>query len=151
MRSRTVRITLLPRRAPAALRTDVPVLVALLACWMTVSAPWAHLACGLGLVGLVGVHLRTRWRRVRALVLPVARPGGTRARRAVHVALVVVAVATALTGALRWAGLRPELVWHGGASYFLLGLAVAHVVVVRRRLRSRLRPIRPGARRGGAP
>src|SRR3954451_12048490 len=147
MRSRTVRIASLSRCcAPAALRSDAPVLVALLACWMTVPAPWAHLACGLGLVGLVGLHLRTRWSRVRALVVPVARPGGTAAGRAVHVVLVVVAVAAALTGALRWAGLRPELVWHGGTSY----LVVAHVVVVRRRLRSRLRPIRRGARRGGA-
>jgi hypothetical protein len=101
-------------------------------------------------VGLVGVHLRTRWRRVRALLVPVARPGGLRGRTAVHVMLVLVAVAAAVTGALRWAGLRPELVWHGGAGYLLLGLAVAHVVVVRRRLWSRLRPIRRRARRGGA-
>jgi cytochrome b561 len=104
MHGRTVRIALLSRRAPAALRTDVPVLVALLACWMTVSVPWAHLACGLGFVGLLGMHLRTRWRRVRALVRPVARPRGPRARRAVHVALVLVALAAALTGVLRWGG-----------------------------------------------
>ncbi len=149
MRSRTVRILPLPRRAPAALRTDVPVLAALLACWMTVSAPWAHLACGLGLVGLVGMHLRTRWRRVRALVLPHSRPRGTWTTRAVHAALVVAAAAAALTGVLRWAGLRPEQVWHGGTSYLLLGIAAVHLVVVRRRLRSRLHPIRPGARRGG--
>lgn len=150
MRNRTVPIASLSRRAPAALRTDVPVLVALLACWMTVPVPSAHLACGLGLVGLVGVHLRTRWTRVRALVLPGSRPRRTRVRRSVHMALVVVAVAAALTGVLRWAGLRPEQVWHGGVSYLLLGLVVVHVVAIRRRLRSRLHPIRPGARRGGA-
>jgi hypothetical protein len=123
-----------PRRLPPALATDLPVLVVLLLAWATVGVFWAHLATGLGLIAMIGIHLYTRPRRVR--------------RRLAYIVFVVVAAAMTVTGLLRWAGMPSEQVWHGGISYLMLGLAAVHVWSVRRRLRARFRRAGRAQRRG---
>jgi len=40
---------------------------------------------------------------------------------------------------LRWAGISPEYLWHGGISYLVVGLASVHVWSVRRLLSARIR------------
>lgn len=121
-----------------ALVTDLPVLAGLVLCWLTIPVFWAHLATGLALIVLIGVHLRTRRRRVLS--------GRTRHRFGYGL-LLLAATAMSATGLLRWAGVPPQQVWHGGISYLLLGLVVVHLWVVRRALRARTR--RPRTRRTG--
>ncbi|MGV0743370.1 hypothetical protein [Mycolicibacterium sp. XJ870] len=114
---------------PPAVATDLPVLAMLTLASLTVPVFWAHLATGLALIAVVAVHLSTRPRRpLRGL-----RAG----RRFAYAVFLVVATVTAATGLLRWAGVPPEYVWHGGISYLLLGLVVVHLWWVRRVLRSR--------------
>jgi hypothetical protein len=121
--------------ASPAFTTDIPVLALLIAAWLTVSASWAHVLTGLALIAVIGIHLLTR-RRV-----PM-RCGRTR-RRFTYGAFLVAATAMAATGLLRWAGIPPEYLWHGGISYLVLGVASVHVWSVRRRLRARLRSRSP--------
>jgi hypothetical protein len=126
------------RRFSPALVTDLPVLVVLVLAWLTVPVFWAHLVTGLALIAIAGMHLSTRRR-------PPLRGG--RARRRVPYALfLVAAAAVAVTGLLRWAGMPPQYVWHGGISYLLLGLVVVHLWSVRRALRARFRPRTRGSR-----
>ncbi len=77
-------------RVPPALVTDLPVLAALVLCWLTISVAWAHLATGMALVGLIGVHLRPRWPQVR--------------RRLGYWSFLAAAAGMTVTGLLRWAG-----------------------------------------------
>lgn len=120
------------RRLPPAVVTDLPVLVLMLLAWLTVPVFWAHLATGLALIAIVGMHLYTRRR------LPLR---GVRARRRLAYAVfLVAATAMAVTGLLRLAGVPPQYVWHGGISYLLLGLVGVHLWSVRRALRAGFRP-----------
>jgi hypothetical protein len=121
------------RRLPPAVVTDVPVLGAMVLAWLTIAVFWAHLAAGLLLVALIAVHLRTRHR------LPWR--GGASRRRLAYGVFLVAATAMAASGLLRWAGIPPQYVWHGGISYAVLGLAVVHIWSVRRTLRARLRAL----------
>ncbi len=126
------------RRLPPAFVTDLPVLVVLVLAWVTVPVFWAHLAIGLALIAIVGMHLSTRRR------LPMR---GVRIRRRLAYAVfLVAATAMAVTGLLRWAGVPREYVWHGGISYLVLGLAGVHLWSVRRALRARFRPRTRGER-----
>jgi MFS family permease len=113
------------RRLPPAVKTDLPVLVALIAAWLTVALFWAHLATGLLLIALIALHLYTRRRRPR--------------RRLAYGLFIVAATAMAATGLLRWAGIPPQYVWHGGISYLVLGLVAVHLWSIRRALRARIR------------
>jgi hypothetical protein len=125
--------------ASQALATDIPVLVVLMLAWVTVPVFWAHLVTGLMLIVLIGIHLLTRPR-------PPLRTGRAR-RRVAYASFLVAATAMAATGLLRWAGVPPQYVWHGGISYLVLGLALVHVWAVRRVLRARIRSRIPrGAR-----
>jgi hypothetical protein len=128
-------------RAPPAVLTDVPVLVLLMLSWMTVPVFWAHVATGLTLVGLIGIHLSTRRRS------PLRT--GAVLRRLAYVAFLVVATAMAATGLMRLGGLPPQHTWHGGISYLAMGLAAVHLWSVRHALRARIRLRKPtkGARR----
>ena len=119
------------RRLPPAVVTDLPVLVVLVVSWLTVAVFWAHLATGLVLIAMVAMHLSTR-RRV-----PVR--GVRMRRRLAYAVFLVAATAVAVTGLLRWAGVPPQYVWHGGISYLLLGLVGVHLWSVRRALRARFR------------
>lgn len=130
------------RRFPPALATDLPVLVMMLSAWATVPVFWAHLATGSGLIALIGIHLYTR----RRLPIRSARPP----RRLAYGVFLVGAAAMTVTGLLRWGGVPPEQVWHGGISYLVLGLAAVHIWSVRRRLQARMRRT-GGARRGRSP
>jgi hypothetical protein len=115
------------------------VLSALVVSWLLVPLVWAHVATGLGLVGLVVVHLRTRPRpatRMRRRPRP-----GRRIRvadRAMPWALVTAVAAVTGTGLLRLVGASPEATWHGGTGYVLLAAVALHLWMVRRRLRVRL-------------
>jgi hypothetical protein len=113
------------RRLPPAVKTDLPVLVALIAAWLTVAVFWAHLATGLLLIALIALHLYTRRRWPR--------------RRLAYGLFIVAATAMAATGLLRWAGIPPQYVWHGGISYLVLGLVAVHLWSIRRALRARIR------------
>lgn len=125
-------------RLPPAVATDLPVLILLVLAWVTVPVFWAHLATGLALIAIVGMHLYTRRR------LPLR---GVRARRRfAYAAFLIATTATAATGLLRWAGMPHQYVWHGGISYLLLGLVVVHLWSVRRALRARFRPRTRGKR-----
>ena len=117
--------------ASPAFTTDIPVLALLIAAWLTVPVSLAHLLTGLALIAMIGMHLLTR-RRV-----PM-RYGRVR-RRLTYAAFLLAATAMATTGLLRWAGIPPEHLWHGGISYLVLGLASVHIWSVRRRLRARIR------------
>jgi hypothetical protein len=117
--------------ASPAFTTDIPVLALLIAAWLTVPVFWAHLLTGLALIAVIGMHLLTRRR--------VPLGGGQARRRLTYAAFLLAATAMATTGLLRWAGIPPEYVWHGGISYLVMGLASVHVWSVRRRLRARLR------------
>ena len=119
------------RRLPPAVVTDLPVLGAMVLAWLTVAVFWAHVAAGLLLVALIAVHLRTRHR------LPWR--GTSSRRRLAYGVFLVAATGMAASGLLRWAGIPPQYVWHGGISYTVLGLVVVHVWSVRRRLRARFR------------
>jgi hypothetical protein len=92
---------------------------------------WAHLAAGLVLVALIALHLYTRPR------LPWR--DAPRWRRLGYGMFIVVATAMAASGLLRWAGMPPQYVWHGGISYTVLGLMALHVWSIRRALRARVR------------
>jgi hypothetical protein len=116
------------RRLPPAVVTDLPVLVALIAAWLTVSVFWAHLAAGLLFIALVALHLSTRRR------LPLCG-----ARRLAYGVFIVAATAMAATGLLRWAGMPHRYAWHGGISYLVLGLVAVHLWSIRRALRARIR------------
>lgn len=122
--------------ASPAVATDIPVLALLVLAWLTVSAFWAHLITGLLLIALIGVHLLTRQR-------PPLRFGRARRRVAYAVFLAAAAAMTA-TGLLRWVGVPPQYLWHGGISYVVLGLASVHMWSVRRRLRARIRSPQKG-------
>lgn len=119
---RTVR-----RRFPPGWRTDVPVLVALLACTITVAVRPVHVATGVALALLAGLHLATRRYRVRLTPARVA-----------HAAVLLAAVGATVSGLLRWAGFRPDETWHAFWGWLLLATAVGHLVLVRGRLRARL-------------
>jgi hypothetical protein len=132
------------RRLPPAVVTDLPVLVALIAAWLTVAVFWAHLATGLLLIALIALHLYTR----RRLPLRGAAPR----RWLAYGLFIVAATAMAATGLLRWAGMPPQYAWHGGIGYLVLGLVVVHLWSVRRALLARIRthrrerdPLREGA------
>jgi len=113
------------------------VLAALVVSWSSVPVVWAHVATGLGLVGLVVVHLRTRpWPATRMRRRP--RPGRRAADRAMSWALVTAVAAVTGTGLLRLVGASPEETWHGGTGYVLLAAVALHLWSVRRRLRVRL-------------
>jgi hypothetical protein len=116
---------------PPAFVTDVPVLAMMVLAWLTVPVFWAHLVTGLTLIALIGIHLLTRQR------LPL-RVGRAR-RRVAYAVFLATAAAMAATGLLRWAGVPPQYVWHGGISYLVLALASVHGWSVRRRLRGRIR------------
>jgi hypothetical protein len=124
--------------ASPAFATDIPVLALLIVAWVTVPLFWAHVATGLALIALIGVHLFTRPR------LPL-RVGRVR-RRLAYATFLIAATAMAATGLLRWAGVPHDYVWHGGISYLVLGLASVHMWSVRRRLRARIRSPRKGVR-----
>lgn len=112
-------------------------LAALVVSWSLVPVVWAHVATGLGLVGLVVVHLRTRpWPATRVRRRP--RPGRRAADRAMSWALVPAVAAVTGTGLLRLVGASPEETWHGGTGYVLLAAVALHLWSVRRRLRVRL-------------
>ncbi len=120
-----------------ALVTDLPVLSALVVSWTLVPVVWAHVATGLGLVGLVVVHLRTRpWPATRVRQRP--RPGRRAADRALSWVPVTAVAAVTGTGLLRLVGASPEETWHGGTGYVLLAAVALHLSMVRRRLRVRL-------------
>ena len=126
------------RRLPPAVLTDLPVLVVLVLAWVTVAVFWAHLATGMALIAIVGMHLYTRRR------LPLH--GGRARRRVAYALFLVAAAAVAVTGLMRLAGLPPRYVWHGGIGYLLLGLVAVHLWSVRRTLRARFRPRTPRER-----
>jgi hypothetical protein len=120
-----------------ALVTDLPVLAALVMSWMLVPVAWAHVATGLGLVGLVVVHLRTRpWPATR--MRRRARAGRRAPDWAMSWAPVTAMAAVSGTGLLRLVGASSEETWHGGTGYVLLAAAALHLWLVRRRLRVRL-------------
>lgn len=123
--------------------TDLPVLALLVGCWLLLPLAWAHLATGLVLAGVIGVHLRTRARPVRRLFRRDTRPISARqvVRRAGYWVFVAAAAGMTATGLLRWAGVAPQYLWHGGVSYLSLTLVVVHLWSVRRPLRARLRPV----------
>lgn len=112
-------------------------LSALVMSWSLVPVVWAHVATGLGLVGLVVVHLRTRpWPATRMRRRP--RPGRRAADRAMSWAPVTAVAAVTGTGLLRLVGASPQETWHGGTGYVLLAAVALHLWLVRRRLRVRL-------------
>jgi hypothetical protein len=123
---------------PPAVVTDVPVLALLVLAWLTVPMFWAHLVTGLALMAVIGMHLLTRPR------LPL-RVCSVR-RRLAYAAFLLAATAMAATGLLRWVGIPPEYLWHGGISYFVMGLALLQLWSLRRRLRARIRPPKRGVR-----
>jgi len=119
------------RRLPPAVVTDLPVLAALIAAWLTVAVFWAHLAIGLLLIAVIALHLYTRrW-------LPWRRAGPR--RRLAYGLFIVAATTMAATGLLRWAGTPPQYTWHGGVSYLVLALVAVHLWSVRRALLARIR------------
>ena len=125
--------------ASPAFVTDLPVLALLVLAWLTVPVFWAHVATGLALIALIGVHLLTR---------PCLPLGVGRVRlRLAYATFLIAAAAMAATGLLRWAGVPHDYLWHGGISYLVLGLASVHVWSVRRRLRARIRPSQRGVRK----
>ncbi|WP_199434268.1 hypothetical protein [Qaidamihabitans albus] len=124
------------------MRTDLPVLAMLVLCWLMLTvAAWAHLATGLVLAVVIGVHLRTRWPQVRALTRGTGRSMSVRrlVRRAAHRLLLAAAAAMIASGLARWAGVPAQDAWHGTSSYTLLGVVTVHLLLVRRRLWIRLR------------
>jgi hypothetical protein len=129
------------RRLPPALVTDLPVLALLVICWLLVPVAWAHLTAGLALIGWIGVHLWTRRQRLgRHFRLDGPALSSRRvARRWGYGLFLAAAAAMTVTGLLRWAGVSPQYLWHGGVSYLLLGLVVVHFWAIRRSLRARLR------------
>lgn len=140
------------RRLPPALVTDLPVLALLVICWLLVPVAWAHLTTGVALIGLIGVHLWTRRRRLRRLFRRNSPALSARrlARRFGYWLFLAAAAAMTVTGLLRWAGVAPQYVWHGGVSYFLLSMVAVHLWSIRRPLRARLRSDRgspPSGRR----
>jgi hypothetical protein len=124
--------------ASPAFTTDIPVLALLIVAWATVPVFWAHLVTGLTLIAVIGIHLLTR------RVMPFC--GGRPRRRLAYAAFLLAASAMATTGLLRWAGIPPQYLWHGGISYLVLGLASVHAWSVRRRLQARIRSPRRGVR-----
>jgi hypothetical protein len=128
-------------RLPPALVTDLPVLALLVICWLLVPVAWAHLTAGLILIGWIGVHLWTRRRRLGRLFWPNPPVLSARrvARRFGYGLFLAAVAAMTVTGLLRWAGVAPQYVWHGGVSYFLLSIVVVHLWSIRRPLRARLR------------
>ncbi|GAA3228124.1 hypothetical protein GCM10017691_19060 [Pseudonocardia petroleophila] len=130
-------------RVPVAWRTDIPVGVVAVVCWLALPIFLAHVLVGCALIGLVGHHLRTR--RLRVLV---GRHGRSSSRSTVRtLAYWVFLVGTAamvVTGLLRLVGVPPDQSWHAASSYFMLGSATVHVIAVRVRLRRRLSHSRVG-------
>jgi len=116
------------RDVPPAWRLDLPVAAVLLVCWLLVPVAWAHLLVGLGMLGVVMVHLRTRpgrqvGRRGKSWGLAARHIVGSR----VTAVLVVLVVASTLTGLLRAAGLSATQTYHGAVSYLLLIVAMVHI------------------------
>lgn len=141
------------RRVPPALVTDVPVLALLVICWLLVPVVWAHLTTGLALIGLIGVHLWTRRRRLGRFFRRNRPALSARrvARRFGYGLFLAAAAAMTVTGLLRWVGVAPQYVWHGGVSYFLLSMVVVHLWSIRRPLRARLRSDRGSPQSGHRP
>lgn len=136
------------RRLPPAAVSDLPLLAALLVCWLTVAAAPVHLLTGLALVGLVAAHLLTRRTRISRL-FQRSRPSGItprvprrRPRRFGSVLLLLLVAGMTVTGLARWVGVPREHAWHATLSYALLAAAAIHLWAIRRPLRARLRPPR---------
>lgn len=125
------------RRLAPALGTDLPVLLALVACWLLVPLAWAHVATGLAMAVLALVHLRTR-RGLARRMLRWPRSVRRFATQASSWLVVAAAAAVTVTGLLRWAGLPPEQTWHGGTGWALVGALTVHLCLVRRPLWARL-------------
>lgn len=125
-------------RLPVGVRTDLPVLVAVLACWLALPLFWAHVLTGLAMAGLIAHHLRTRRGKVRRL-FGAGRVRQPVLRRAAYWTFLALTAAMVASGLLRWAGVPPEYALHSWASYFLLSAVALHVLLVRRRLWTRLR------------
>lgn len=133
------------RRLPPAVTSDLPLLGALLVCWLTVAAAHVHLLAGGVLVGLIAAHVLTRRARVSRLFRR-PRPSGAdrgvrprRTRRLGSLLLLLLAAAMTVTGLARWAGVPREHAWHAPLSYALLAAAAVHLWAGRHALRARLR------------
>lgn len=128
------------RPVPVGYRTDLPVLLATLTCWVLLPVYLAHLATGLGLIVISVHHLRTRLPRVRR-VFRRRRHAGVRPlwHRIVSCLLLLSTLAMAVSGLLRWAGIPPEYAHHASSGYAMLTMAVIHMLAVARPLRARLR------------
>ena len=139
------------RGPPPGLALDLPVLVLLGACWLTVPVVLAHLLTGLALVTLIVVHLLTRRARARLVWSWRRSPPVTNSRRsprtlvwrAGYLLLLGLAAGMTVSGLLRWAGVPREQAWHATFSYALVSAALLHAWMVRRALRARLRPRAP--------
>jgi hypothetical protein len=144
------------RALPPGLIFDLPVLVLLGACWLTVGLALAHLLTGLALVALIVVHLLTRRARVGRLwswrrshpPRSTRRSSRRLLRQAGYLLLLALAAGMTVSGLLRWAGVPREQAWHATSSYALMSAAFLHAWMVRRRLRARVRTRapRPGSR-----
>lgn len=117
---------------------EAPVAVLLVGSVVSVGWPALHLALSGAWIVAVSWHLVSRaWPALRSLGrrqrrLPHQRLGGTGwVRWTLAIALILAAVGAALTGIARAGGVSRESAWHGGVSWLLVPLVLAHVVAAK--------------------
>jgi len=117
---------------------EAPVAVLLVGSVVSVGWPALHLALSGAWIVAVSWHLVSRaWPALRSLGrrqrrLPRQRLGGTAwVQWTLAIALILAAVGAALTGIARAGGVSRESAWHGGVSWLLVPLVLAHVVAAK--------------------
>lgn len=113
-------------RSRPVLLFDLPMLVLVIACWMTVAVWFAHVATGIALIVMAVAHLCTR--KLTVGKKPIW-----------WVLLVAGGLAMSVTGVLRMVGVPPLYANHALGSYLFLTVVVVHLVFIRRILTGRIR------------
>lgn len=124
---------------PPAVRTDLPVLVAVLAGVVTVGSVVAHRGAAVAILVAAVAHLGTRRAQAGRAVRVRLRGRRARARSVASWCVLLGLVAMTVTGVLRMAGVPREDAWHGGASWLFLAAVTVHLALVSDRLRARMR------------
>lgn len=110
---------------------ELPVAGLLLASMLTFGLPVLHLMAGSCWALATTWHLATRNRPPRRLPTRARRDARRTMSAALAMLVLLLALATLVSGIARVLGVPADAAWHGGLSWMLLAAAVGHVLMVK--------------------